>query len=570
MSRWIDITDDVSKKYYNAFIKQVSMPEYVKVASVLTEKDLNSISSDAFADSLNRKFAVNTKANCWCSALYFYGNQCNTLGASKQAEAKLLNAARIWGIADDVENIKQAFEMQTIPVSYAISFEYKGAKIERCPDHTKEAATASAEWMYTNRTKFPLAIQKQAAARLIAKANFLNLTPSASTYLDKLVNPETYANINCKVAMAITDRLSDISTVRWGNLEDELLKVANDLNSRPFEVCHSGELISNALEALDVKHGLNAKWGSALQYPVEACLRVNMTKAAAAADAVIHLTTGMPVDLTKISDHQLEKGLKIAGDDFLSYCQTDGFNVDRGKAAEILPTLPKPEAQRFEAAIKTAGYIPDTTDDLLGRIFKESNAMGVMGAVSQQPQAPVNSAEPMPMQGEDDAAFEARMADQKEQANLDSLDAQAGLAAVKARKAKQQYHQNLLNQPQLGEKQAYGVRDTYEYLDRNPALFGTIEKDQVATYIQALIDVAKKRNLELTFSSGRYGVDPMSSEEALARVLKAKSMYDEDLPHFLGMRSTNGQPIDYDNHPESEAWDLWQAHYDSAKNKERG
>jgi len=446
MSRWIDITDDVSKKYYNAFVKQVSMPEYVKVASVATKEDLNDVPSDAFADGFNRKFAVNSKANCWCSALYFYGNQCNTSGTSKQAEVKLLNAARIWGIADDVTSLKQAFELQTIPASYAISFSYKGAKVERCPDHTKEAATASAEWLYKNRTKFPLDIQKQAAARLAAKADFLSLTPSASTYLDKLVNPETYANINCKVAMAITDRLNSISTVRWSNLEDELLKIANDLNGRPFEVCHNGELISSALEALDVKHGLNTKWGSALQHPVEACLRVNMTKAAAAADAVIHLTTGMPVDLTKISDHQLEKGLKIAGDDFLSYCQTDGLNVDRSKAAEILPTLPKPEARRFEEAIKTSGYVPETADDLLSRLFKEAN-MGMMPAMQQMPMDDTN-----PMPGEDDSSFEARMNEKKEQAKLDALDAQAGLAAVKARQARQQHEQNSLNS-QIGTAQ---------------------------------------------------------------------------------------------------------------------
>jgi hypothetical protein len=140
-------------------------------------------------------------------------------------------------------------------------------------------------------------------------------------------------------------------------------------------------------------------------------------------------------------------------------------------------------------------------------------------------------------------------------------------------------------QSQLGEKQAYGMRDTYEYLDFNPALNwidSETKKDQIVEHMQALIDVAKKRDLELTFSSGRWGVGPMSSEEALARVLKAKStkgwplvqtedLNMADLPYFLQMRSTNGQPIDYDYHPESEAWDLFKARgqYDSAKNNKK-
>ena len=66
MIRWLDITDDVSKKYYNAFIKQVGMPDYVKSASVPTKESLEALSSDAFADTINKKFALDSKANCWC------------------------------------------------------------------------------------------------------------------------------------------------------------------------------------------------------------------------------------------------------------------------------------------------------------------------------------------------------------------------------------------------------------------------------------------------------------------------------------------------------------------------
>lgn len=427
------------------------MPEYVKSAGVLTKEEAQGLSSDAFADNINKKFAVDTKANCWCSALYFYGNQCNSSSVSKQAEAKLLNAARIWGIQDDVTAIKRSFEQQTVPVSYAMSFEYKGAQVNRCPDHTKESATASAEWLYNNRFKFPVEVQKQAAARLLSKADSLKLSQGASSYLDKLANPDSYSNLNCKVATAITDRLNSVPTSKWSDLEDELLKVANDLNSRPFDICGTGEVLAGAMEAMDIKHGLNSKWGSHFQHPVDVCFRANMTKAAAAADTLVHLTTGTPIDLTKISDHQLEKGLKIAGDDFLSYCQTDGLNVDRSKAAEILPTLPKPEAKRFETAVKSAGYMPETADNLIDRLFKEGNAFEMMPPQAMPAPAPMQDDLPKPEAGEDDASFEARMNDLKEQARIATLDAQAGIAASKARQARQAKIVNPNAQPQPQE-----------------------------------------------------------------------------------------------------------------------
>ena len=430
-------------------MRRVEMPEYVKSANVLTAEDAAGMSSDSFADTVGRTFPLNTKANCWCSAVYFYGNQCSKDPSSKQAEASIHKAAEIWGISNEIAKIKAAFEIKDVPVTYAISFNHNGKEINRCPDHTKEAATTSINWLYQNRFNFPIEIQKTAAARLLNKADSIKLHPVVLTYADKLANAESYSNINYKVASAITDRLNAIPTKKWNELENELLKLANDMARNPLEVCDHGNLIAGALEALDVKHKFNEKWGSAYEHPIDCCFRVNMVKVAADTQTIVHLTTGTPVDMTKISDRQLEKGLKIAGDDFLSYCQTDGFNVDRSKAAEILPTLPKPEAKRFESAIKSAGYLPESSFDLANRLFKESNAMMPAMAGLQQAMAAGNSqadSTPQPEMGEDEDTFEQRMNQQKEQAKLDALDAQAGLAASKARKARIEQQQNQINE----------------------------------------------------------------------------------------------------------------------------
>jgi hypothetical protein len=446
MSRWIDIADDVSKKLYHTFTTKVNMPEYVKSSSVPTSKDLRSLSSSAFADSIGRKFALNTKSNCWCSALYFYGNQCNSSDFSKQAEARITEAARVWGISSDVETIKQAFQVTEIPVTYALSFNFNNKQINRCPDHTKEAATESAEWLYSNRYHFPVKIQREAAVKLAAKANLGKLSHKAASYIDKLANPDNYSNLNCKVATAITDRLSGIPMAKWGALEDSMLKFAESINSKPFELCKESSVVVEALEAIDVKHSMTTKWGKSITHPVDVCYRASLTKVASDVDSTVYLTTGTPIDIHSISDSQLSKGLKIAGDEFLSYCQPDGLNIDRAKAAEILPTMPKPEARRFETAVKKAGYAPESTYELIDRLFKEAQ----MGMDYGMPVQPQSDAEMMP--GEDDAAFEARMNEKKEQAKLDSLDAQAGIAAAKARQARQQHDQSIMEQ-QMGQAQ---------------------------------------------------------------------------------------------------------------------
>lgn len=435
-------------------MRRVEMPEYVKSANVLTAEEASNMNSDSFADPVSRNFPINTKANCWCSAVYFYGNQYNKDHTTKQAEVNIHKAAAIWGIENEIAKIKAAFEIQTIPVTYAMSFTHNGVAVNRCPDHTKEAATTSAQWLYDNRFNFPIEAQKAAATRLAGKADMLKLHSTAANYMDKLANPDVYGNLNCKVASAITDRLNAVSSKKWGEVENELLKLANAMASSPLDVCQTGEIIANALEAVDIKHGFNQKWGSAYEHPIDCCFRVNMLKVAADTDSIVHLTTGTPVDLNKISNSQLEKGLKIAGDDFLSYCQTDGLNVDRSKAAEILPTLPKPEAQRFEYAIKSAGYRPESSYDLADRLFKESNMFSPSINALQNALPKKDSDVPQPDMNEDESMFEQRMNQQKEKAKIDTLDAQAGLAAMKARRAKQEMQQNAMNaqaNPQMGQ-----------------------------------------------------------------------------------------------------------------------
>ena len=439
MSLWIDMTDDVSRRYYNAFIRRVDMPEYVKSAQVLDREAADGLPAAAFADQSNRKFALDSKANCWCSALYFYGNQCTSAAGSPQTEDRLVKAAKVWGVLDDVKAIKRAFEVKEIPVSYALSFDYRGQRIERCPCHTKEAAAASAGWLHQNRFKFPIGAQQAAAASLLKAASGASMDARAKMYLDRLANPQVWFNMNTKVAAAITDRLSVIPMAKWTELEDELLKVAQDLNNEPSGICRNGDLIASALEALDVRHKLASKWGTSIQHPVDVCFRVSFSKAASQTETVVYLTTGTPVDLRNITDHQLEKGLKVAGDDFLSYCQPDGINVDRSKAAEILPTLPKPEAHRFESAVKKAGYRPATADDLIEDLFKESQDPAISMEnpaiqIPEQPQDDVHKPEPW----EDDQSFDARMNQKKEVAKVETLDANAALAASKARQAKQQ------------------------------------------------------------------------------------------------------------------------------------
>ena len=114
-------------------------------------------------------------------------------------------------------------------------------------------------------------------------------------------------------------------------------------------------------------------------------------------------------------------------------------------------------------------------------------------------------------------------------------------------------------------KMAYGVYDTYSvderWLDGGPPWGKT--KKQVAEDTKRFADEAKAQDLNLTFSSHRYGEGSMSPDEAIAKILKAKTKkdlmgYDKDLPYFYTLATqepgffnflSERKPLDYDNHP---------------------
>ena len=65
----------------------IELPGFVKQASVVDEKELNSLPRSAFGDPANRKFPLASKKDTYLSALYFRKN-CGNLPKSHDEQIK--------------------------------------------------------------------------------------------------------------------------------------------------------------------------------------------------------------------------------------------------------------------------------------------------------------------------------------------------------------------------------------------------------------------------------------------------------------------------------------------------
>jgi hypothetical protein len=353
-----DITNDVSKTVYANLITKVAVPDYVKSAEVESRDSVSHLSPRAFADQFNQHFPLNTKASCWTSALYFYGQTPDYANSrAKDIHTNLTKHAEVWGISDDVDAVREAFAPVDIPAKYALSFEYRGDQVDRCPCHTPNLAKQSCVWLSDHKNNFPISEQIKAACTLIEKAGgYENVPVEVQDYIGSLAEAEKYAtSLNVTIASAINERLASVKRSDWGNLGEELLKIATDLSEDPYSLNKDAHTMQSAIEAFDIQSGLQQRWGKGITHPVDACYSITRSKAASAVEGSVKLMNGNYFNVDEFSQIDLEEGLKRAGDDFLSYAKSDGINLDMSKVKEILPTMPAPDANRFEAAF------PETT-----------------------------------------------------------------------------------------------------------------------------------------------------------------------------------------------------------------
>ena len=355
MSFMRDITDDISKVDYAHFIQKVDVPEYVKSASVDTKSSVKDLKSNCFADTFNYQFPINTKASCWTSALYLYGNAPSKHSARwDRVENSVIKFAKIWGIEKDLAVIKEAFKPEEpIAPQYALEMDFLGQKIQKCPCHTVEYAKMSCDWLYEHRHSFPAEVQIKTANGLFeVLEDYREMPEQSREYLIKLCEAENGAtNTAYKVAQEIKNRLAAIPQDQWGVEGDNLLKIASALAEMPEGHLTSDPIsVAQAIETFDIKSGLDKRWGGGFIPPVELMFNITRSKAATAVEDTVKLMNGNYINLANIPLSSLEDGLKKAGDDFLNYAKPDGLNLDIDKVKEVIPTIPAPDATRMQSA----------------------------------------------------------------------------------------------------------------------------------------------------------------------------------------------------------------------------
>lgn len=374
MDKSLQTLHTMSKQFLNG-----ELPAFVKNADVANEKPAADAPLTVYGDAVNRRFPCHTKVATWLSCLYFWGRNQSEKWASAcpvdMVADRLTKAAQYWGILPDVQNLQKVIteksaspERKLEDDDYALIVNYGNERIRRFPIVNATTIKKAAANLYRFRMSYPYAWRKKAANKILERAMKYNAQPDP-VHLDYLVKASgAYPADNAEVASKLQLR----SYVFPDEIRERMRKVADML------VKNAGVKISKICELLDTvdrhykKYAMyNAPADNRLEMPEEVCYSGLSVKLAEATPSV-QLTTGSTFALEDIKKAGLEPFSLLPAEYLTSIVANDKGDLDMAKVADVLPTIPKDDAQTLERTLSAVGVKPMEKEAMVKAAFDVS------------------------------------------------------------------------------------------------------------------------------------------------------------------------------------------------------
>lgn len=353
--------------------QKYAAPNYVKTASYdeLTPNTESANFYETLADPIKAQYPCHTKAATWVSAACF-AEDCDSMSPGHRdfVGSRLEKYADFWGIRSDVESIvakKHARIKQAAPVAesypddcYAVVQTINGKEVRQGLMRNREELEKAAEWLLENRDEMPLDMCTGIAQRILRKEAQLNASLESHRRLEQLTGRGALPSKD--IAKGLRERARIVAPT-YKAASVEIGKLADIFEKRPIKAGSPAMYkAANAIDLYDQHCGLTAmrKRGE-IPYPEELCYGCTASDFHKYASDNVRLQTG---DVYALSDlGKLDKAdvASRCGDDLADAC-FDGLELNAESAADILPTLPRPEAEALTELLKESGISPVITE----------------------------------------------------------------------------------------------------------------------------------------------------------------------------------------------------------------
>lgn len=348
--------------------QKYSVPDFVKSANYrevcpdLPEERLSRLC----ADPANLRYPCHTKAATWLSAAYLTDEYENLPPHYRMyVGERLQKFAKYFGIENEVQDviesktrsIKQASAAPEYPDDMYISVSNEGGIVKRAGLLLNETSVAkAAQWVCEHRDELPLHVCCDMARKIVKRACVLSMKIPEQRTLERLLgfgfnDPESIAD-------ALSKRAS-LGYSKDPELSRTVLKIASEFRENPPEP--GSETMFKAacfLDEYDSRTGLTSmRKRRECSYPEEIFYKHTVNDLEKVASQNVKLQNGSIYSISELESLDRTNFENTFGTDLSRECFS-GMELDKEAAARVLPTLPRPMADRLSGLLKCAGVRP--------------------------------------------------------------------------------------------------------------------------------------------------------------------------------------------------------------------
>jgi len=363
MSLILDHTQDLNGTNQHRLTQLYTPPEFVKQAS---HEQLcggeESLPPHLFGSVSRRVYPCHTKAATWMSALFF-GDVQSQLPPSEVAgiKSRLIKSATHWNIQPDVEALweKMAADAATGMLKLAdddFALVWQGdndSKERHYPLRNAVEVKMASHWFGQYHDQFQFDDKHVMAKKILAKAASFGAMVENQELLDQCAG---YGYCAAAEAAAAWEKRAGLTRQRHADHAAHAAGVAASLRSCTFEARDQGVRVKMAglMDQFDRQTGLDKLYDDGgLERPEQVLFRITEKVASEFLANHVQTTTGAVYEKMALASLDIGHIRKWLGDDFAD--EVGGVMLDTTKLAEIVPTLPRPEAEMFERMTAAAG-----------------------------------------------------------------------------------------------------------------------------------------------------------------------------------------------------------------------
>lgn len=365
----MDQTQDVSGQQLYRLTQLYGMPSFVKTASVDDMCGDEQLPPHVYGDPRRKLFPCHTPSACWTSAAFFLDKQAEFKGDAPLIWGRILHCAKVHGVDKDLETLQEKVaanvpsEESSLPDdAFAIvARNHDGSSQRLYPLRNREEVQKAASYLAQYRDSFPFEIRREFADKVLQKAAQLGV--KLGEHDDFLTKQAGYGA--CTTNEAAELLLGRFHATRMGpgpvnELQKGILKLAKMVAESPAKVREPGMLtkLAKTVDDFDRAAGLVGQYGPALPRVEDVLFSLTREKMASVAKNHTHTITGNIYNLADLEQVKMADVEGLMGREFAKELTSDGLRMDTEKAAAIVPTLPRGDAEMFDRLMEITGVKP--------------------------------------------------------------------------------------------------------------------------------------------------------------------------------------------------------------------